>query len=48
LKDEDWDVRKAAVQHPNATAEHVSQALKDEDWDVRKAAEEAKKRLKLL
>ena len=38
MKSENSEVRIAAVSHPNATHEHISQGLKDEYWVVRKAA----------
>ena len=38
LKDEDADVRWSAIEHPNATKEHISTALKDKNKDVRQAA----------
>ena len=39
LKDENSWVRRHAIEHLNATPEHISQALKDEDWDVRERAQ---------
>ena len=38
LNDENWYTRREAIQHPNATPEHISKALNDEDSDVRYAA----------
>ena len=36
-KNEDWHIRKAAMQHPNATEEVLKIGAKDEDVDVRRA-----------
>ena len=38
LKDEDWRVRVAAIEHPNATSAHIDTALKDVHWEVRQSA----------
>ena len=38
LNDEDWDVRRSAIQHPNATKEYIDKALNDEDYGVRRNA----------
>ena len=32
------DIREAAIQHPNATKDHIDKALNDQDSDVRQAA----------
>ena len=38
LDDKDVEVRRAAIQHPNANEKHIDKALDDEDDDVRLAA----------
>lgn len=43
LTDRDETVRKVAIQHSNATKEHINKALNDKDELVRTAAETALK-----
>lgn len=40
MKDSSWIIRKAAVQHPNASEETIKKGLDDEHFMVRDAARE--------
>jgi hypothetical protein len=38
LENGDYETREIAIRHPNATPEHINQALNDEAFKVRRAA----------